>query len=144
MNLKDKLKILLNIHTRVVTGIFLLNCIYLFWLPGDASIRIIDILGIQIIGLISAVAFIPFLGEKEFSKVKMAVMNTLYFLVINISVLVIGYLLVWFSFEVKFSVIMMELMIILIYVITKVIFYLIDYSDAAKLNKKLQERNKDE
>lgn len=142
MSFKEKFKIMINIHTRVVTGIFLLNCIYLFWLPEDASIRILDILGIQLIGLVSAVANLPFLVEREYSKTTLAILNTVYFLVINATVLITGYFMHWFSFQYKKSVIAIEIMIIAVYSITKLIFYVIDFNDAAKLNKKIQERNK--
>lgn len=144
MVFKDKIKILINIHTRVVTGIFLLNCIYLFWLPGDAYIRITDILGIQLIGLVSALANLPFLVEKEYSKNTLAVLNVLYFLVINTTVMITGYIMHWFSFQNRKSVIAIEIMIIAVYAITKAVFYLIDFKDAAELNKKIQERNKEE
>ena len=143
MNFKEKFKVMLNIHTRVVTGIFFVLCVYLFWIPGYSTIRIIDILGIQLIGLVSAVAELLFLVEKEYSKSMLALLNTAYFLVINSVVLIAGYKLEWFSFQFKKSVIAMEIMIIVVYAVTKIIFYLIDYTDAAKLNKKIQERNKE-
>lgn len=142
MKTKEKISILINIHTRVVTGVFFFLCLYLFWLPGDAKIRVIDILGIQIIGFISAVANIPFLVEKEYSKPAMAVLNAVYFVIINVSVLIMGYVLHWFSFKKKSSVVAIEIMIIAVYVLTKFIFYMIDFSSASKITKKLQERNR--
>lgn len=144
MDIKDKIRHMLNIHTRVVTGVFFFNCFYLFWLPGDASIRIIDILGIQVIGLISALAYLPFSVEKEYSKVAMVILNFVHFLIINATVFAMGLWLGWFSFKYKGSVIAIELMVIAVYAITTIISYTIDCNDAAKLNKKLQERNKGE
>lgn len=141
MKNKEKIQILINIYTRVVTGIFFFLCFYLFWLPGNASIRIIDILGIHIIGLISALANLPFLVDKEYSKISMGILNVAYFLIINISTFIIGYILNWFSFKLKGSIFAIEGMIIAVYIITKVVFYIIDFSDAAKITKKLQERN---
>lgn len=141
MNAKEKLKVLINIHTRVVTGIFFFLCFYLFWLPGDSAIRIKDILGVQIIGLISAVAYLPFLVSREYSKIVMGVLRVVYFLLINATVYVMGLWLHWFSVKVTGSIVAIELMIVAVYVITTIIFFTIDYSDAAKLNKKLQERN---
>lgn len=141
MKIKEKCKILINIHTRVVTGIFFFICFYLFWLPGSTSIRIKDILCIQIIGLISALAYLPFLAKKEYSKTVMVILQISYFLVINLSVLAIGFVMRWFSFKIKGSIIAIELMIIAVYAITMAIFYIVDYTDASKLTKKIQERN---
>lgn len=141
MSFKEKIQISINIYTRVVCGIFLLNCLYLIWLPGNPSLKISDIIGIQLIGLISAIANIPFLIEKEYSKVALGILNVAYFLVVNISVLVLGYLMGWFSFRIKGSLIGVEIMIIAVYALTKGIFYIIDFNSASKLTKKLKERN---
>lgn len=143
MSLKEKIKLMLNIYTRVVSGILLLNCIYLFWVSGSEGLRIIDILGIQMIGLVCSVGYLPFMVEKQYSKMALGILNTIFFLFVNATVLLTGYFLNWFSFEYKRTVIGMEVMIIVIYTATKVSFYLIDYKDALKLNKKIQERNRD-
>lgn len=143
MTVKEKIQVMINIHTRVVTGVFLFLCFYILWLPGDASIILRDIVGIQIIGLISAVAYLPLLSDKEVSKKRMIVYNFLYFAVINLSVMVMGYKLHWANFSQKGTVIAIEAMVIATYALVKLISYRVDYSEASKMNKKLKLRNKD-
>lgn len=143
MTVKEKIQVMINIHTRVVTGVFLFLCFYILWLPGDVSIILQDIVGIQIIGLISAVAYLPLLSDKEVSKKRMIVYNFLYFAVINFSVMVMGYKLHWANFSQKGTVIAIEAMVIATYALVKFISYRVDYSEASKMNKKLKLRNKD-
>lgn len=144
MKIKEKIECMIKIHTRVVTGIFLFLCLYLLWLPGDASIRIKDILGIQIIGLISALAYIPLMTDKEFSKTKMIVMNFLYFLTINVTVFITGFTLNWLSLALKESLLFIEGMIIIVYVLMMLIAYKVDSNQANEMNKKLSLRNNKE
>jgi len=143
MTTKEKIETIIKIHTRVVTGIFLFICLYLLWLPGDTRIRIIDILGVQLIGLISGVAYLPLITDKELSKTKMFVYNALYCLTINITVILFGYFFHWFSFKSIGTVIAIELMFIAVYSLMMIIAYRIDTKQAKKFNEKLLERNKD-
>ena len=142
MTIKEKIQIMINIHTRVVTGVFLFLCVYLFWLPGNASIAIRDVLGIQIIGLISAVGNLPLLTEKELSKTRMITYNICYFLLINVSVLVMAYLFHWANFKNVSHILAIEAMVIATYSLVKFIFYRIDSNEANKINEKLKLRNK--
>jgi len=141
MTVKEKIETLIKIYTRVVTGIFLFICVYLFWYTDEMMIRIIDIAGVHVVGLVCAIAYLPLLTDKEFSKRKMIVMNILYFLSINVTVFVVGYVLKWASFSVKGSLFTIEGMIILIYALMMFISYRIDSNETNKINKKLQERN---
>lgn len=143
MTTKEKINLMITIHTRVVTGVFLFLCLYLLWLPGDTRIRIIDILGIQIIGLVSGVAYLPLMTEKELPKIRMFVYNALYCLTINVTVLVFGSIFHWFSFKSLGTVLAVELMFIAVYSLMMFIAYRIDTRQAKKLNQKLQERNKE-
>ncbi len=144
MTVKEKIQLMIKIHTRVVTGIFLFVCFYLLWLPGDTRIRIIDILGVQLIGLISGVAYLPLMTDKELSKNKMILLNSFYGLTINISVLLFGYFFRWFSFKNIGTVIAIELMFVAVYSLTMFIGYGVDNKQAKKLNEKLRERNQNQ
>lgn len=144
MTIKEKIQEIIKIHTRVVTGVFLFMCLYLLWLPGDIKIRIIDILGVQIIGIISGIAYIPLITEKELSKTKMLSFNIIYCISINITVLLCGFFLKWFTFRNIPSVVGIEIIFIAVYTTMMIISYKIDNSQANKINKKLQERNREQ
>lgn len=142
MIFKEKLQLMIKIHTRVVTGIFLFMCIYFFWVSTDAALRIKDVFGVQLIGLISAVAYLPLMTDRELSKTKMIIFNIVYCLTINASVMVIGFLLNWFNLSNKATFIGGELMFVSVYALMMFIAYKIDNSEAKKMNQKLKERNK--
>lgn len=142
MSVKDKIRIMINIYTRVVSCIFLMISVYVLFLFGSSTIRLYDVVGVNLIGLISAIAFLPLMPDKELSKRKMIIMNAVYFLVINISVFIIGYFLHWFYFKYVQSFITIEIMIIAVYVLTMFISYKVDSNEASKINEKLKERNK--
>ena len=140
--MKEEINILISIFTRVVSAIFVFTSIYLACFVGlSAKFGLLDIIFILLIGLISAVCYIPMLGDKTFSKAKMLAMQIGYFLVINTVVLVTGYFLTWFCFEDKVSFIAFEGVIIAVYLIVMLIFYKLDSGAAERMNKKLHDRN---
>ena len=140
--MKEEINILISIFTRVVSAIFVFTSIYLACFVGlSAKFGLLDIIFILLIGLISAVCYIPMLGDKTFSKAKMLAMQIGYFLVINTVVLVTGYFLTWFCFEDKVSFIAFEGVIVAVYLIVMLIFYKLDSGAADRMNKKLHDRN---
>lgn len=141
MTAKEKINMMITIHTRVVTAIFLFMVIY-FFMVTDFTLKIRDILGVQIIGLVSAVAYLPLMTDKEVSKRKMIIMNVVYCLTINLTVMITGLVLHWFSFSNNISWICGEIMFVSVYALMMFIAYKIDTSTAKKINEKLKERNK--
>ncbi|MBO7420566.1 MAG: DUF3021 family protein [Spirochaetaceae bacterium] len=140
--MKEEINILISIFTRVVSAIFVFTSIYLACFVGlSAKFGLLDIIFILVIGIITAVCYIPMLGDKTFSKAKMLAMQIGYFLVINTVVLVTGYFLTWFCFEDKVSFIAFEGVIIAVYLIVMLIFYKLDSGAAERMNKKLHDRN---
>lgn len=143
--MKEKINILISIFTRVVSAIFIFTSIYLACFVGlSATFKLYDIIFILLIGLISAVCYLPFLSDRTFSKKKMLVMQIIYFLVINTVVLITGYYLTWFCFEEKLSFIAFEGVIVAVYLIVMLVFYKLDSGVADKMNKKLHDRNSSE
>ena len=140
--MKEEINILISIFTRVVSAIFVFTSIYLACFVGlSATFKLYDIIFILLIGLVSAVCYIPMLGDKNFSKAKMLALQIIYFLVINTVTLVTGYFLTWFCFEDKISFIAFEGVIIVVYLIVMLIFYKLDSGAADKMNKKLHDLN---
>ena len=139
--MKDKINILINIFTRVVTTIFLITTIYeAIFVDLNLTLRIIDIWGIMLIGLICAICYLPLLIEKNYSKAVMVILQAVYFVAINAATLVTGFLLHWFNFKNPLAVLSFELIIIFVYITVMVVFYKIDYNSAKEMNKKLKER----
>ena len=139
--MKEKIQVIISIFTRVVTAIFLFASIYNFSFSGlHACFEVADILLILLIGLISAVCYLPFLGDKIFSKVKMFLMQIIYFVIINSVVLTIGYFRNWFCFEQKSLFFAFESVIILVYAIVMIVSYKVDSEAAEKMNERLKNR----
>ncbi len=139
--MKDKINILVNIFTRVVTTIFLIVTIYeALFVDINLTFRIIDIWGILLIGLLCAICYLPLLSEKNYSKATMIILQIVYFIVINATTLVTGILLHWFNFKKTMAVLIFELIIIFVYITVMFIFYKIDYNSAKEMNKRLKER----
>ena len=66
----------------------------------------------------------------------------LYFIFVNITVLGLGKIFEWFSFQNFSMVLFMEVLIIAVYVVVNIIYYLSDRADAQSMNKKLLEMKK--
>ncbi len=140
--MKEQINTLISIFTRVVSAIFVFTSIYLACFVGfSATFKLKDILFILLIGLISAVCYLPMLGDRIFSKAQMLALQIGYFLVINTVVLVTGYFLTWFCFEDKASFIAFEGVIIAVYLIVMFVSYKVDSGSAEKMNKRLRDRN---
>ncbi len=140
--MKEKIAFIINIFTRVCTAIFLLATIYTTIFFGAGShFRMSDIWCILLIGAVSALCYIPFLANVEYSKRTMILMQIGYFLVINACVLAIGFKMEWFSAQNTKTVIGFETIIILVYVLVSVLSYKIESDAANKMNKLLKNRN---
>ena len=137
----EKINILLTVFTRVVTTILIISSVYNYVFFGTERIlSVLDIFGILLIGLVSALCQIPFLREIEYSKKMAFLINTLSFIVINGFCLFVGFFRDWFSFENMATILAFELVVILVYVIVMVVCYKIDSSNAEKMNQQLQKR----
>jgi hypothetical protein len=137
------LSVMINICTRVVTMIFIMITIFRkFFSPsGDLYMGLKDIWGVLIIGIVSGLAFGIFLFKKNMTNRQLALCEILYFLILNSVLVFIGLNLGWFQKDLK-SLAVMEIMFVLIYIIVTVLVYLLDFSEAKKINEKLQSRKK--
>ncbi len=139
--MRGKISILISIFSKVVSAIFLFTSIHHVILYGLTTVfRMQDILFILLIGFLSALLYLPFLFENNFSKVMMIILQAAYFIVINAIVLFIGFKQNWIRFESKSSVIGLEIIIIVVYVITMLVSYKLDYNTAEKMNDMLEKR----
>ena len=141
LDFKGILSQMINICTRVTTLIFLFSTFLMkFTNPGTTYIPLTDILYIILIGVISGLAFLIYYIPKNPGKIMMIFLEFAYFLIINFTVIFLAIKLDWMTLVNHTSVLVMELLIIVIYVIVKALFYIFDYREATKMNDLLQKR----
>lgn len=143
VNNDGMLSLMINICTRVVTLIFIMISVFrkFFTSSGNLYMGLKDIWGVLIIGIVSGFAFGIFLIKKNMTNRQLTLCEILYFLILNSVLVFIGLNLGWFQKELK-SLAIMEIMFVLIYIIVTVLVYLLDFSEAKKINEKLQARKK--
>ena len=146
-NRKNKdgmISVMINICTRVVTMIFIMIIFFnKFIVPsGELYMGLKDILGVLLIGIVSGLAFSIFFIKKNMSNKQFVLCEIIYFLILNAVLCFTGFNLGWFSKELS-SIVIMEVMFIVIYVIVTLLVYLLDFNEAKKINEKLQARKKD-
>ena len=140
--MKEIINIMIKIFTRVVTAIFLIASIYItFFFGTERVVASTDIWAIMLIGFVSAVCYLPFLLEINYSKIALVILQIVYFLIINAVTLVTGASRGWFTFKNPVNTISFEAVIICVYVIVMIVSYIIDSDSAKKMNQKLEERN---
>lgn len=137
------LSVMINICTRVVTMILIMITIFrkFFSSSGDLYMGTKDIWGVLIIGIVSGLAFGIFIIKKNMTNRQLALCEILYFLILNSVLVFIGLNLGWFQKDLK-SLAVMEIMFVLIFIIVTLLVYLLDFSEAKKINEKLQARKK--
>ncbi len=141
---KKIIQTLVIIFAQVSTAIFVFSSIYISICFGqDVNLDLSYVWGVLFIAFISSIARIPLLGDREFSKTKMLVANIIYFLFVNILVLVTGYFLEWFYITELKMTIGIEITIIVVYIVTMLIAYKLDSQEAEKMNQKLKDRQKE-
>ena len=138
--MKEKIKFLITLFTRIVTCILIFDTILLFIVKGkDTSLSLVDILGIMFVALMCSVLYLPFLSDKIVSKRKMIFLNIVYFLIVNAITLLTGLFLNWFNFSNITSLCAIEAVIVATYGLVLFFFYKVDASTADKMNEKLKE-----
>lgn len=138
------LETMINTFTRVTSMIIVIEIIYIYFIFGEnITLTIRDLLGVVGIGLISAISSILIIMSENKSKPTRLIIQIIYFLIINASVITIGFFLKWFSFQYKESVIAMEFVILLVYAIVMFISYKIDSSDIKGINEILKKRKEE-
>ncbi len=143
-NKDGMISVMINICTRVVTMIFIMIIFFnKFIVPsGELYMELKDILGVLLIGIVSGLAFSIFFIKKNMSNKQFVLCEIIYFLILNAVLCFTGFNLGWFSKELS-SIVIMEVMFIVIYVIVTLLVYLLDFNEAKKINEKLQARKKD-
>ncbi len=141
-NTKENLSVMCNIATRVSTLILLVTVVLVkVVFKTDMVMTIDDIMAILLIGLFSGILNYPLLALRSVGKVVMLILRSLYFIFINVMVLLFGIHLHWFNFHSAASFALMEGTIIVIYGMVSVLFFSLDYREATAINAMLKKRN---
>lgn len=140
---KDMFTVMTNICARVVTLVFIFIALFRkFFNPsGELKMGIDDIWGVVFVGVVSGLAFGIFYIKKNFSNKELLLFQILYFLIVNATVCATGFYLNWFKKELS-SIILMEVMFVLIYLLVTFLVYVLDFSEAKKINEKLKARKR--
>ena len=140
-NKSDMFPVMVNICARVVTLIFVFITLFRkFFNPsGNLMMGIDDIWGVLFIGAVSGLAFGIFYVKNNLSARGTALLQLLYFAIINATVCATGFCLNWFKIELK-PILVVEAMFVLIYFLVTFCVYMFDFNEAKKINEKLKAR----
>jgi hypothetical protein len=133
---------MINTFCKITTVIFIACCLRSgFFTKIEEFYSVFDVLSILSIALISVLLTLPFYSQKERSKKTFLLMQIAYYIEVNISTLIIGFLRNWFSFENIKGLLSLEIIITLTYGLVMFLNYIAYSSEAKKMNAKLKERN---
>ncbi len=140
---KEMFSVMTNICARVVTLIFVFITLFrkFFNSSGNLMMGIEDILGVIFIGAVSGIAFGIFYVKKDLGIKGTALLQFLYFAIINATVCATGFCLNWFKKELK-TILVVEAMFVLIYFLVTFCVYAFDFNEAKKINEKLKARKR--
>lgn len=130
------ISVMLNICTRVITLIFIVATLFESGPWKKESIR-----GVIFIGIISGLAFGLFYIKKNMTRVQTFLFYILYFLILNVTLFIVSIKLDWIQKELN-SCLRMEIMFVLVFFGVYALMYFVDFNEAKKINKKLQDRKK--
>lgn len=137
-----RLKSMVDFFEKITTGITFVTAIYIpvFYGWGE-SIHVEILWQILFLSMVCTLGsiIIPLEGEKEVSRNSMMVRHILYYIYVNVVVLILGYLFDWFSFHYTGQVLGMVAAIAFVYVAVAVICYWFQCREAEKINQKLKE-----
>ena len=138
-----RLQDMLAMFFRITTGIIIVTALYIvmFW-GKNSQIQVTILWQILMVSVFCSVGslLLPCDSEKEVSKRGMLVRMILYFLYVNIVVMVSGFRFEWFDTSNGKMVFVMELCIIAVFAVVTAVSHFTDYKTAEQMNRKLRER----
>lgn len=138
------IKIVLSFYTKITTAVFFCAMIYIMIFWGiDHEIGITWVGHILFVSAVCALGIFihPLDGETVYSKRVFFFRQLLYYLYVNVVVMTCGFFFEWYYVENWKMLLGMEAVILAVFILVTLAAYLIDYKEAQKMNKKLQERN---
>lgn len=142
----EQLQALLSVFTRITAAVTFVCAVYIsvFW-GTDAQLDVRILWQILIAsGLCSMCSLFLFEKEEQRSKRAQQMRIAVGFLYVNVVIFLCGFWFEWFYLSDWGMLIGMEICIIMAYAAVTAVSYFTDYKTAEEMNRKLQERNKNE
>ena len=133
-NRNEIISLMVNICTRVISLIFLIETVLVH---SDWSAK--SVAGVLVIGIISGLAYGLLFIKRDMSRKQTFFSFLIYALILNAVLFFIGLNLGWIKKEVA-SFAKMEAIFLLVFFGVYFITYLVDFSEAKKINRKLKDR----
>lgn len=134
-NRSEIISLMVNICTRVISLIFLVETV-IAHSDWDAK----SVAGVLLIGIISGLAYGLLFIKRDMSRKQTFFSFLIYALILNAVLFFIGLNLGWIKKEVA-SFAKMEAIFLFVFFGVYFITYLVDFSEAKKINRKLKDRN---
>lgn len=141
-----RLESMLSIFGRTTTGVLFVTAVFISIFYGWEEILSVKILWqiLLLSGICTLGSFIiPMEEGKTVSRRGMLICQILFYVYVNIVVLLFGYLAQWFKFSNARQVFGMMAAIFFVYIMVTVISYWQEYRVAERMNQKLKERQHD-
>ena len=133
-NRSEIISLMVNICTRVISLIFLVETV-IAHSDWDAK----SVAGVLVIGIISGLAYGLLFIKRDMSGKQTFFSFLIYAIILNVVLFFIGLKLGWIEKEVA-SCAKMEIIVLLVFFGVYFITYLVDFSEAKKINRKLKDR----
>lgn len=136
--MKDFFKKVLTLLTTISSSILFCSALFLLFTKGtSASFTCIDILALFSIAFLSAIISTPVYLNIPLKRGIILFLYIFHFLAVNCYTLFLGYKLNWFSFSNKKSIILIETLIIIVFIVVLTIKFIYTNNEAKKINQKL-------
>lgn len=136
---KDFIDTFINLFTRIVTSVLVFSGLYIlfFWGP-NTTIEVSYIFAVLGLSLFLALTRTPIVMAENITSMQALILHIAYFILVNTTVAVIGFLLKWFSMDNKRMLVCFELLIIVVYAVVTLLCYFIDCNTTNKMNERLK------
>ena len=139
-----RIESIVSLFVRITTGVLFVTAVYVsvfYGIESDIEVKLLwQILLVS--SICSLGAFIlPFDTKREVSKYSLLICMIIYYLFVNVVVLLSGFYFEWFYIGNWKQVLGMVVAIAFVFVVVTLVTYWAEYQVADKMNQKLQERN---
>lgn len=137
----QRLKNVLNTYVYVTTLVVLASAVYisLFWKEAELDVGILwQILGTSLVCSLGMLVINP---EKVYTRRRLLVINTIYYVYVNVAVLTAGFLFEWFYPKQSPMVAGMVVLIALVFAAVRLLIYFEERKTADQIMQKLHEKS---
>jgi len=141
---KGLLETIMIYFTRITTIVIICAAVFIMIYWGvDVELDCFILLQIPLIGLLTAVPCVLLFRKDNLSKKAFLLRNLLFYLYVNAIVFGLGFCFDWIRIENKVMLIGMFVDIMIVFVLVGVVTFCFDQQTSNRLNRRLEELNKD-